>query len=58
MWAEKGVAIFTVIVIAVSGYLLFSACEKRMYRHAPASMASVAKCPLVRELALPETHLK
>ena len=58
--ADTPIVISTVIVIAVVGYLLFSACEKgmRVYEVAVASMASVAKCPLVRALVLPETLLK
>ena len=57
-------SISTVIVIAWNtpvGYLLFSACEERntkKFAIAVASMASVAKCLLVRALALPATLLK
>lgn len=67
MYAETGIPKSTVIVMAgdmAVGYLLFSACEKeprayrKMVQNALASMASVAKCPLVRALALPETLLK
>lgn len=72
MYAETGIPISTVIVMAMVRYLFFSLREEDMgickkgagcscgvlLRGALASMASVAKCPLVRALALPETLLK
>jgi hypothetical protein len=64
IYADKGMSISTVIVMAAVGYVFFQPVGQehgrttKMVRDAFASMASVAKCLLVRALALPETLQK